>query len=352
MCWSRRSLLAIGATICCFGLALSQERTTAPAVYVVAVRGECQGDRSFALINGRMATIPNTLRRQDTQFGGTTPKQTLLTRFSDDDAVRTEIINELKKSRNVRVVDGAEEANVVFHFCSVYWADTMTSRLSLGGKQIPDLYRIGALALAVPSSQYSAGSDAYDKVKAASLWTVDTMEQNSVQFQSGPQGGFRVVSSGQFKDMISATEIAKGFLKEAENIGKKAGPPLNQIAKDGVGAGSTARPTLAGAKSLADPPAAAAEPRTDEDNKVRIDTSLVVVPVSVMDRSGKYVPGLKSEDFTLHEDGIKQEISDFGNTATPFHVALLLDMSGQHQISSRRYSGCGARFRRAIAPAG
>jgi len=152
MFWSPRSLLAIGATICCFGLALAQERTTAPAVHVVAVRGECQGDRTFALINGRMATIPNTLRRQDTQLGGTSPQQTLLTRFSDDDAVRTEITSELKKSRNVKVVESAEEANVVLHFCSVYWADTMTSRLSLGGKQIPDLYRIDRKSTRLNSS--------------------------------------------------------------------------------------------------------------------------------------------------------------------------------------------------------
>jgi len=47
-----------------------------------------------------------------------------------------------------------------------------------------------------------------------------------------------------------------------------------------------------------------------------------------MDRSGKYVPGLREQEFSLYENGIKQELSDFGSTESPFHVALLLDMSG------------------------
>ena len=320
------SLLAIGATVCGSSLALAQEKTTVPSVYVAAVRGECQGDKSFALINGRMATIPNMQSgRPDPQAGAPGTKQTLLTRFSDYYAVRTEITNELKKSRTVRVVERAEESNVVLHFCSVYWADTMTSRLSLGGRQIPDLYRIGAVALALPSTQFSPGADAYEKAKAASIWKVDTMEQHSLQFQAGPQAGFRVISSGQFKEMISAAEIAKAFVKEAERIGRQVGPPF----KDSRDV-STPRPSLTRSQGIAPvtQPDATGEARTDDDNKVRIDTSLVVVPVSVMDRTGKYVPGLKGGDFSLYEDGIKQEISDFGDTATPFHVALLLDMSG------------------------
>ncbi len=344
------SLLAIGATVCGSSLALAQEKTTVPSVYVAAVRGECQGDKSFALINGRMATIPN-IGRPDPQAGAPGARQTLLTRFSDDDAVRTEITNELKKGRTVRVVERAEESNVVLHFCSVYWADTMTSRLSLGGRQIPDLYRIGAVALALPSTQFSPGADAYEKAKAASLWKIDTMEQHSLQFQAGPQAGFRVISNGQFKEMISAAEIAKAFLKEAERIGRQVGPPLKDSRAGDV---STPRPSLTRSQGAAPvtQPDASGEARTDDDNKVRIDTSLVVVPVSVMDRTGKYVPGLKGGDFSLYEDGIKQEYLRFRRYSDAISRGSSAGYVRQHQIPRRRHPGCRARLCRAIAPAG
>jgi hypothetical protein len=36
---------------------------------------------------------------------------------------------------------------------------------------------------------------------------------------------------------------------------------------------------------------------------VRVDTTLVTIPVSVMDRNGKYIPNLRKEDFRLWDDG-------------------------------------------------
>jgi VWFA-related protein len=60
---------------------------------------------------------------------------------------------------------------------------------------------------------------------------------------------------------------------------------------------------------------------------VRVDTSLVTVPVSVMDRSGKYIPSLGREDFHIFEDGVEQRIAYFATVDQPFTVALLMDTS-------------------------
>jgi VWFA-related protein len=60
---------------------------------------------------------------------------------------------------------------------------------------------------------------------------------------------------------------------------------------------------------------------------LRVDTSLVTVPVSVMDRSGKYIPSLGREDFHIFEDGVEQKISYFATVDQPFTVALLMDTS-------------------------
>ena len=61
---------------------------------------------------------------------------------------------------------------------------------------------------------------------------------------------------------------------------------------------------------------------------VRVDTTLVSIPVSVMDRDGKYIPNLRKEDFRVWEDGVEQQVAYFASTEKPFTVALVLDTSG------------------------
>lgn len=65
----------------------------------------------------------------------------------------------------------------------------------------------------------------------------------------------------------------------------------------------------------------------NQGDVIRINTTLVTVPVSVMDRNGKYIPNLHREQFRIYEDGVEQEIAYFAPTDKPFTVALLLDIS-------------------------
>jgi VWFA-related protein len=65
----------------------------------------------------------------------------------------------------------------------------------------------------------------------------------------------------------------------------------------------------------------------DEGEVLRVDTNLVTVPVSVVDREGRNVAGLKKEDFHVFENGVEQQIAFFDQTEKPFTVALLLDTS-------------------------
>lgn len=65
----------------------------------------------------------------------------------------------------------------------------------------------------------------------------------------------------------------------------------------------------------------------DENEVVRVETNLVTVPVSVLDRQGRNVAGLKRADFHIFENGVEQEIAFFDSTEKPFTVALLLDTS-------------------------
>ena len=64
-----------------------------------------------------------------------------------------------------------------------------------------------------------------------------------------------------------------------------------------------------------------------EGEIVRVNTTLVTVPVSVMDRSGKYIADLVKEDFRIFENGVEQEVAYFAAVEKPFTVVLMLDTS-------------------------
>jgi Ca-activated chloride channel family protein len=70
-----------------------------------------------------------------------------------------------------------------------------------------------------------------------------------------------------------------------------------------------------------------AEAEDVDDEVVRVNSTLVTVPASVLGRDGKYVTNLRREDFQVYEDGVEQEVAFFANVDAPFTVALLIDTS-------------------------
>jgi Ca-activated chloride channel family protein len=61
---------------------------------------------------------------------------------------------------------------------------------------------------------------------------------------------------------------------------------------------------------------------------IRVAVSLVTVPVVATDRDGKYITGLRLEDFHIFENGVQQKVDRLIPASDPFHVALMLDSSG------------------------
>jgi len=77
--------------------------------------------------------------------------------------------------------------------------------------------------------------------------------------------------------------------------------------------------------------APAIDAKEDTGDIVKVETNLVTIPVSVYDRNGLYIPGLRQQDFKVFEDGVEQDIAYFGTQDKPFTVALLLDTSPSTQ---------------------
>ena len=69
--------------------------------------------------------------------------------------------------------------------------------------------------------------------------------------------------------------------------------------------------------------------QTDLDvESIRIDSTLVVVPVSVTDKNGQPIRDLLAEDFILEEEGVRQTAQMLGDPGqTPIELGLLIDVS-------------------------
>lgn len=61
---------------------------------------------------------------------------------------------------------------------------------------------------------------------------------------------------------------------------------------------------------------------------IRVDTSLVLIPVSVNDPLNRPVTGLEKENFRLFDDRVEQKITQFAMDDEPVAVGLVFDTSG------------------------
>jgi VWFA-related protein len=106
--------------------------------------------------------------------------------------------------------------------------------------------------------------------------------------------------------------------------GRKA-PPVQKVDPPSRSAGETT-------DDLDNQPAAdgrvEGDGETIEGDTLRVNTTLVTVPVSVMDRNGKYVPNLQRRNFRVFDNGVEQRVAYFATVDQPFTVVLLIDTSG------------------------
>jgi Ca-activated chloride channel family protein len=71
----------------------------------------------------------------------------------------------------------------------------------------------------------------------------------------------------------------------------------------------------------------ATPPATDENEVIKVETNLVTMPVSVLDRDGRFISGLQQKDFKIFENGVEQQVDYFQSVEQPFTVVLLIDVS-------------------------
>ena len=73
------------------------------------------------------------------------------------------------------------------------------------------------------------------------------------------------------------------------------------------------------------PQSSSGPPPSDARAKISVNSNLVVLPVTVKDRSGNMVPDLRRDEFRVFEDNVEQKIDVFTAEAFPLSMIILLD---------------------------
>jgi Ca-activated chloride channel homolog len=87
--------------------------------------------------------------------------------------------------------------------------------------------------------------------------------------------------------------------------------------------------------------------QAQDDDVIRVNTDLVVLNVTVMDKAGQYVRALKPKDFKVYEDGVEvpaAAIVDFGFQESPYAAVVLLDSSGSMEARFSLARSAAIRF--------
>jgi VWFA-related protein len=83
----------------------------------------------------------------------------------------------------------------------------------------------------------------------------------------------------------------------------------------------------------------------DDEGVIKVDSRLVVVPVSVTDSAGQPVLGLNAQDFRIAEEGKQQAIDHVGNAENvPLEIALLFDISASTDAMFKFEQETAAKF--------
>ena len=83
---------------------------------------------------------------------------------------------------------------------------------------------------------------------------------------------------------------------------------------------------------------------------IRVDTSLILVPVSVNDPLNRPVTGLEKENFRVFEDKIEQKITQFAMDDEPVAVGLVFDTSGSMGSKLQRSRMAAVQFFKTANP--
>jgi Ca-activated chloride channel family protein len=123
-------------------------------------------------------------------------------------------------------------------------------------------------------------------------------------------------------------------------------PPTQKTAEGQTNPAQKPAPTPA---TIQSPKKTESPPAQEQDEVIKINSSLVAVPVSVTDVSGEPVRNLGAEDFQIEEEGKSQQVVALGEPGkTPVELTLLFDVSGSVYERFQFQQQAASRFLREV----
>jgi VWFA-related protein len=104
-------------------------------------------------------------------------------------------------------------------------------------------------------------------------------------------------------------------------------PPVVLAAALGLSFGARAQQP-GGSPATISPRPKAAEKEPAPKANIRVESTLVLIPVTVTDPMNRFVTGLEKENFQLFEDKKEQVISQFSSEDAPLSAGVIFDCSG------------------------
>jgi Ca-activated chloride channel family protein len=234
--------------------------------------------------------------------------------------LESKIKNEFEKHKEYVLADSVGDADLVFLIEGLYLSLLTVKRgantanlVSYGKTNTGDRYVLSAMAIVMPADAYRANPGDVDALLQARLWDGST-------FMSRYAGGFR---------SAPVETLVQQFVKK-----KKNPDSLPPVCAAWSMSGLSYSRAETGKKSVSIKPAEAGlvlppgEPTRAAAGTIKVNVTLVTVPVIASDADGRYVSDLTARDFHLFENGSEQPIDRVVPEVEPFHVALLLDVSG------------------------
>ena len=83
---------------------------------------------------------------------------------------------------------------------------------------------------------------------------------------------------------------------------------------------------------------------------IRVDTTVVLIPVTVTDPLNRFVTGLEKENFRISEDKVEQKIQQFSSEDAPLSVGLVFDTSGSMGSKLEKSRQAVAEFLKTMNP--
>lgn len=88
----------------------------------------------------------------------------------------------------------------------------------------------------------------------------------------------------------------------------------------------------------------------EDESLVKVESKLVMLNASVSNTKGQAIANLGKDDFSIYEEGVKQEISHYQSIKAPLNIVLLLDLSGSVNKKLKLISKAAERFVQASRP--